>query len=739
MAETLVTTGRNSLTAVLKQYWGYDEFRPLQRESMESILAGNDTLVVMPTGGGKSLCYQAPALCMEGTAIVLSPLLSLMKDQVDTAQNNGIPSAVLNSTQTPAQQRETLANLRTGQLKLLYVSPERAVQNDFLRVLQNIRLSIFAVDEAHCVSQWGHDFRPHYRQLKTLRDRFPQIGMHAFTATATDRVREDIQRQLGLRNPTVLVGSFDRPNLTYRIERKANSGAQILDILRNHKGESGIIYCITRAEVDRWTSVLKGAGFRVRPYHAGLSDQERKKNQDDFIRDKADIVVATVAFGMGIDKSNVRFVIHSGMPQSLENYQQESGRAGRDGLPSSCYLFFGGDDLFKWRHILSDQPQQVRQTSMDSLNAMLNFCEGIYCRHRMIVQHFGQDLDHDCGTNCDLCQEKRPVMNDSLVLSQKILSSVFRQKPHTSTDYTALVLKGSYDRRVVENGHENLSTWGLLKAYEKPLIVSWIGQLVHQKFLVRQGEQNTLSITELGAELLKGQQVPTLLGPAQGVNKRSSGSASNDVTAWDGVDKGLFERLKEERTEMAKEREVPAYVIFTDATLRGLAAQRPTSPERLLHVPGIGQKKADIFGERILKTISDYCAEHDIRTEPGVQQRPEKRETTPVVPSASALAAFPLFAGGVSIESVMNLQGKSRSTVMNYLAQFLESQPEARLAPWVEEDIVKRVREAIDTVGADRLKPIYLHLNEEVDYDTIRLITAFQRNPHQSHSSQETT
>ncbi|WP_437193814.1 DNA helicase RecQ [Planctomicrobium sp. SH527] len=731
MAETLVTTGKNSLTSVLKQYWGYSEFRPLQRESMESILAGNDTLVVMPTGGGKSLCYQAPALCMEGTAIVLSPLLSLMKDQVDTAQNCGIPSAVLNSTQTPAEQRETLVNLRTGQLKLLYVSPERAVQNDFLRVLDNIKLSIFAVDEAHCVSQWGHDFRPHYRQLKTLRDRFPQVGMHAFTATATSRVRDDIQLQLALRNPTVLVGSFDRPNLTYRIERKANSGGRILDVLRNHKGESGIIYCITRAEVDRWTSVLKGAGFRVRPYHAGLSDQVRKKNQDDFIRDKVDIVVATVAFGMGIDKSNVRFVIHSGMPQSLENYQQESGRAGRDGLPSNCYLYFGGDDLFKWKHIFSDQPPQVRQTSMDSLNAMLNFCEGIHCRHRMIVQHFGQDLDHDCGTSCDLCQEKRPEMNDSLVLSQKILSSIFRQQQQTSSDYTALVLKGSYDRRVVENGHENLSTWGLLKAYDKPLIVSWIGQLVHQGFLVRQGEQNALKITDQGAELLRGQRVPILLGPAQGVNKRSPGSDSNDITAWDGVDKGLFERLREFRTEMAQEREVPAYVIFTDATLRGLAAQRPTSLERLLHVPGIGQKKADVFGELILKAIADYCAEHDVRTEPGMIQRSAKREAKPITPSGPALAAFPLFAGGVSIESVMDLQGKSRSTVMNYLAQFLGSQPEATLTPWVPQDLVDRVQEAITAVGAEPLKPIYLHLNEEVDYDTIRLVTAFLNNPHQ--------
>jgi len=715
------------LLPALRQYWGYTEYRPLQQEAMQLILNGIDSVVVLPTGGGKSLCYQTPAICMEGTAVVVSPLISLMKDQVDAALGCGIPTALLNSTQSPAEQRATIGDLRDGRFKLLYVSPERLVQGEFLRLLESVRISFFAIDEAHCVSQWGHDFRPHYRQLKTLRERFPALGVHAFTATATEHVREDIQTQLNLRSPQVLVGSFDRPNLNYHIQRKGKMEQRLTEVLKRHQGESGIVYCITRAEVDKWSQALQFTGHRVRPYHAGLSDETRRKNQDAFIRDEVNVIVATVAFGMGIDKSNVRFVAHAGMPQSLEHYQQESGRAGRDGLTSDCYLFFGGDDLRKWQQIFSDQPPEVRRISLRSLHAMTDFCEGIDCRHRLIVRHFGQDLDHDCGSLCDVCRENRPEMPDAMVISQKILSSIFRQGQCFGADYTTRVLKGSLDQQILENRHDQLSTWGLLKQHDKGLILSWIGQLAQQGFLCRTGDQNVLQITEAGGDLLKGKAQPRLLGPAQGVGKKEAVSTQDDPQKWIGVDRGLFERLRQARTGIASERGVPSYLVFSDATLRALASQRPDSLDRLLLVPGIGQKKADDFGNIILRIIREYCDEHDLPLAPQTAGKAAPRE--PVTPTGPAMAAFPMFDGGVSVESVMDLLGKARTTVMGYLAQYLEVSPKANLSHWIDSELEQRVRDAIAIAGDERLKPIYVHLKEAVDYDTIRLVLAVHRNP----------
>ncbi len=733
MSETSTTPAtehssqEEQLLAALQQYWGYSSFRPLQQDAAQSILSGQDTLVVLPTGAGKSLCFQAPAACLPGTAIVVSPLISLMKDQVDALQTCGLSAAVLNSTLTPAEQRETIAALRSGELKLLYVSPERLTQPEFLKLLESVNVSMFAIDEAHCVSQWGHDFRPHYRQLSLLRERFPKIGVHALTATATQRVRDDIQAQLHLRKPRVLVGSFDRPNLNYHVSRKGDLQERIEEILDRHQGESGIIYCITRADVERWADVLRENGHRARPYHAGLSDEVRQKNQEDFIRDKVDVIVATVAFGMGIDKSNVRFVIHAGMPQSLEHYQQESGRAGRDGLTSDCYLFFGGDDFRKWKQIFSNQSPEVHRVSSRSLQAISDFCEGIDCRHRLLVRHFGQDLEQDCGSFCDVCRDNRPVLPDSLVIAQKILSSVYRQEQRFGAEYTMLVLHGSKDARILQNGHDQLSTWGLLKNHDREQILGWIGQLIQQGFLVRTGDLNILELTDSGRELLKGRQTPRLLGMPAGTRKKAVSTKSDDPEAWAGVDRGLFELLREMRNDLAQERGVPSYLIVNDATLRALATSRPASTETLLLTPGIGQKKAEDFGERILELIQSYCATNDVPLEPAQGGRvAQHREAKPTGP---AQAAFPLFASDVSINSVMDLLKKSRSTVLGYLSQYLETAPSPNLRNWVSAETEQEIRDAIEQVGSDRLKPIYFHLKEQVDYETIRLVVACLRNP----------
>lgn len=694
---------------------------------MESVLSGRDTLVVLPTGGGKSLCYQVPAICSPGLGVVISPLISLMKDQVDAARACGISAAFLNSTQGLLEQRQTLEELRQGKLQLLYVSPERVTKEDFLNVLKEIPVSLFAVDEAHCVSQWGHDFRPQYRELGMLRERFPQVGLHAFTATATERVRQDIVHQLGLRSPQVLIGSFDRPNLRFRVERKSDMQRQIERVLRRHQGESGIIYCITRKEVEQWASTLRSLRIKARPYHAGLDDEERMANQEAFLNEKVDVIVATVAFGMGIDKSNVRFVIHAGMPQSLEHYQQESGRAGRDGLEAECCLFYGGDDLRKWQRIFSDLPPAVRKVSLASLRSIIDFCEGSVCRHRALVRHFGQDLDEDCGAACDLCQDDRKPLADALTVGQKILSSVYRQEQKFGADYTALVLRGVHDKRILERGHQHLSTFGLLNIHSKEAILSWIGQLVQQGFLERDLESQVLRITPHGRSLLKGELIPRLLAPAfSPTRERASREQDKEQADWAGVDRELFEQLRQFRTATATERGVPPYLIFGDATLRHLAREKPSSPETLLRISGIGQKKLEDLGAGVLKLIREYCEQQSVAMDQvsGGQPVPKERR----LPSRSALAAFPLFDLGHSIEQVMSRLGRARSTTADYLCDYLTDRQSVDPKAWLAADVVEQVEAAIDEVGYSPLKPIFLHLNGKISYDDIRIVCICRMN-----------
>ncbi len=512
----------DAIQRALRQYWGYDGFRPLQREAMQCVLEGQDSVVVLPTGGGKSLCYQAPAIAQSGLAVVVSPLISLMKDQVDGLRACGVPAACVNSTQPPDERRRIAARIRAEELRLLYVSPERLVTPRMLDFLASVPISFFAVDEAHCISSWGHDFRPEYRGLNVLREQFPDHSLHAYTATASQQVREDIASQLELRQPRFLVGSFDRPNLVYRVQRRHQLQRQLTDVIQQHAGEAGIVYCISRAEVERTAAALQELGYRALPYHAGMEDDQRKRHQDDFIEGRAEVIVATVAFGMGIDKPNVRYVIHAGMPKSLESYQQESGRAGRDGLEAECWLFYSPGDFLTWKNLVNHEDNEAQQGAETSLRAIANFCTSVTCRHQTLVGYFGQQLDsEDCGA-CDVCLNELDIVANATELGQKILSCVVRLNERFGADYTSLVLAGSNDQRIQRMHHDQLSTWGLLADVDRRQIRDWIEQLVAQDFLAKVGEYNTLQLTSEGRELLLGNKAPRLLRPPHDVPRRPS-------------------------------------------------------------------------------------------------------------------------------------------------------------------------------------------------------------------------
>ena len=592
-----------NIQKALVQYWGYSDFLPLQKKAMECVGNKRDSIVVLPTGGGKSLCYQAPAVVLPGLTVVVSPLISLMKDQVDALIECGVSAARIDSSLAAHEQQRVFEALYNKQLKLLYLSPERLVSDGFVEVLKKTGLSFIAIDEAHCVSMWGHDFRPEYRQLGILKQVFPNVTIGAYTATATEHVRHDIAEQLHLENPEMLIGSFDRPNLVYKVRRRSNRLKQVREVLDRHKGESGIVYCIRRRDVDELTMSLKAKGYNVLPYHAGMDDQDRKKNQEAFINEKVDTIVATIAFGMGIDKSNVRYVVHTGMPKSLEHYQQETGRAGRDGLEADCCLFYSGGDYGTWKSLMSDMEPEAYKIAMIKLNKMYNFCTGGVCRHKAVLRYFGQTLEEENCAACDMCLGDLDFLKDALETSQKIISCIVRLGQRFGGSYTAAVLTGSSDKRIIDNHHDALSTYGLLSNFSQHTVHDWIEQLEGQGCIEKVGDYNVLNITEKGWQVLKGNEMPRLLKPAEKPAKVSKVVEDS----WEGVDKGLFEALRKLRSSIARNKGVPAYVVFGDAALRDMARRRPSNYVNLLDVKGVGEKKRRQYGELVLAAMKDYC------------------------------------------------------------------------------------------------------------------------------------
>ncbi|MEI7657059.1 MAG: RecQ family ATP-dependent DNA helicase [Phycisphaerae bacterium] len=731
----------------LRRHWGFDSLRPMQAQAVNAGLERRDSLLVMPTGGGKSLCFQLPPLLHGRLTVVVSPLIALMKDQVDGLVLNEYPAACLHGGMEAEESNAVLRRMAAGELALLYLAPERLLQPWMLAKLaacnQRHGPWAFAIDEAHCISQWGHDFRPEYRRLSELREAFPQAAFHAFTATATPRVQSDIVAQLKLRSPEVIIGGFDRPNLTYRIVPKEDTTEQAAEIIKRHDDGATIIYTISRRGAEDLANALKRKRIKAEAYHAGLDAEERRRVQESFASEQTDVVVATVAFGMGIDRSNVRCVIHAELPKSIEHYQQETGRAGRDGLPSECVLLYSGADAAKWKQVMQRGAEE-QGTPAEELRRQFRFIDEVQryatagrCRHEFLASYFGQRYVPPGGVAggscnaCDVCLGELETLADSTVVARKILACVARLAQHTpDLSFGAVhivdVLRGSEKKQVLERGHDTVSTYGLLRSMSATTLTSCVNQLVDMGYLRRsEGMYSTLMLAGKAWDVMRGGVEVAFATP-----KEPAARVAEETTHH----AGCFEMLRRLRTEAAREQGVAAYLIFSDASLQAMARMRPTRSDVFASIPGVGERKIQQFGERFCQAIAAYASQVGLSTNVGGGRPTAARPAAGAAPAKRREPvrgrkgdSFAMLARGMNVEDVAKAAGLTVGTVWDHLAEYVKQERPESIAPWVDQHAIREVLVAAESAQGGFLKPIYDRLEGRVGYGQIRVILTHHR------------
>ncbi|MYC30192.1 MAG: DNA helicase RecQ [Chloroflexi bacterium] len=728
-----------SALSILKSHFGYDRFRPLQEEIIDQVLGGGDALALMPTGGGKSLCYQLPAMCLPGLTLVISPLIALMKDQVDALNANGISARYVNSTMTASEIEQVQAEAGRGQVKILYAAPERLAIGSFRRFLNAIDLSLIAIDEAHCISEWGHEFRPDYRNLRQLRAEFPQVPAIALTATATGQVREDIIEQLGLRRGRVFLSSFNRENLSYSVEVKEGYWSKLLPLLKAHRGESAIIYCLSRRETEEMVEDLNDRGFSALPYHAGLESDVRRRNQEDFIRDRTPIIVATIAFGMGIDKPDIRLVVHHSLPKSLEGYYQETGRAGRDGLPSECVLFYSYADRARQEYFIDQLEDPGEQANArQKLSRMIEYAELPVCRRKTVLGYFGESWQVDNCGGCDVCLSTESEF-DATELAQKILSAVIRTGERFGAMHVIKVLRGSREKRVLELGHDRLSVYGLVTNMSDSELREVVAHLRARGLLERkESEFAVLSVSEAGRRFLRDREslaLPALKNATASQPGRKSRPGNSPV---EDFDRALFEELRLLRRTLADSQELPAYVVFGDTSLRQMAALMPQSMDSFAMIPGVGRAKLEEYGESFVAAISAYAKPKNLPDRS--PELSEKRITREPGEARPALAEGGARRGttyrqtremldrGMTISQIAEARNLASNTVIGHVERLAAQHEPLNLEHLLPDQVrLAQIKEAFDTCGYDFLKPAWEYLGSAFTYDELRLARIFLR------------
>ncbi len=735
---------------VLKKYFGYDTFRPMQEEVIETIFSGRDSLVLMPTGGGKSLCFQIPSIVSAGIAVVVSPLIALMKDQVENLLSAGIPAAYLNSSQSAADQQRIENELFEGKLKLLYVSPEKMVSAGFISMLRNLEISIFAIDEAHCISSWGHDFRPEYAQMSFLPQQFPQIPIVALTATADRLTRRDIIEKLNLRNPAVFISSFDRPNLSLEVRSGQKRIEQIEHFLRIRKNQAGIVYCLSRKSTEDIAEKLRERGYKAQAYHAQLPNAQRAKVQEDFLRDDVQIVCATIAFGMGIDKPNIRWVIHYNLPKNLESYYQEIGRAGRDGTNADTLLFYSMQDVMTYRDMLGQNEAGNQEIQLAKLDRMMQYADAQICRRRILLNYFSEYLSENCG-NCDVCKNP-PKYFDGTKPAQMALSAVTRLQQSVSMTVLVDVLRGSARQEIVSNGYDQIKTYGAGRAFTQSDWLSYIWQLIQSGYLeIAYEDGHKLRLTPSSKSVLFDGKSVQLLRPVSlqdrkiAAERDTASRLQRDTEPRLRSRNELFEALRELRRELAMSAGVPPYVVFSESSLEEMAAQMPSNEAEMLQISGVGEVRFESYGKAFLNKIAIFLKENplfEVQKEQNkaifIAQKTEKQEKTAKKPKSTAekvpknsshQITLDLHLQGHPIDEIAKQRTLARATVISHLLALYEAGEKVDFNEIVSQFELIQITEAAALMGGVEtpLRDLYDHFGTQIGYDKLRFAMSFYK------------